>query len=140
MVKINPKLLLEAIYPVGSIFINTTGTNPGTFLGGTWQSFGSGRVLVGRDTNDGDFDTLGETGGSKQHKHLTALGFDSSYLYGYAGNDSNPAYGSEVVYNIKRNALSGFSQTDNEPARLVYTANESSLQPYIVVSMWQRTA
>ena len=87
------------------------------------------RVPAGYKASDGDFNAIGKTGGNKQHKHLTALGFDSTYLYGYAGSDTNPAYGSEVVYNIKRNALSGFNQTDNEPARLAYTAEDSSLQP-----------
>lgn len=91
------------------------------------------RVPAGYKSSDSDFNAIGKTGGNKQHKHLTALGFDSTYLYGYAGSDTNPAYGSEVVYNIKRNALSGFNQADNEPARLAYTAEDSSLQPYLTV-------
>ena len=40
------------IYPVGSIYTTTNGTNPATTLGfGTWQSIGSGRVLMGVDSN-----------------------------------------------------------------------------------------
>ncbi len=52
--------------PVGSIYVSVSATNPAATLGyGTWQSFGSGRVLVGVDTGDTDFDTVEETGGAK---------------------------------------------------------------------------
>jgi len=58
---------LQAIYPVGSVYINAAvNTNPSTLLGfGTWVSVGDGKVLVNQNTSDTDFDVLGETGGSK---------------------------------------------------------------------------
>lgn len=56
---------LLAAFPVGSIYINTSNTNPGTFLGGTWAAFGAGRVPVGFDSGQTEFDTDEETGGSK---------------------------------------------------------------------------
>jgi len=58
---------LQAVYPVGSIYINASSTtNPATLLGfGTWVDFGAGRVLVGQNAGDASFDTLQETGGSK---------------------------------------------------------------------------
>lgn len=53
-------------FPVGAIYTSVTGVNPATELGyGTWTAFGTGRVLVGVDTSDVDFDTVMETGGSK---------------------------------------------------------------------------
>jgi hypothetical protein len=61
---------LEVVWPVGSIFLSTVATNPATLMGfGTWQAFGTGRVLVGCDAGDPDFDMVEETGGSKTHKH-----------------------------------------------------------------------
>lgn len=57
----------QILYPVGSIFINVVNTNPSTFIGGTWVSFGSGRTLVGVDTGQTEFDTIEETGGAKTH-------------------------------------------------------------------------
>ena len=58
---------LQAIYPVGSVYINASvATNPATLLGfGTWVTVGDGKVLVNQDTTDTSFDVLGETGGSK---------------------------------------------------------------------------
>ena len=50
---------LNKIYPIGSIYISTASTNPSTFLGGTWENYGNGRVL--RGINSG---TAGATGGS----------------------------------------------------------------------------
>jgi hypothetical protein len=53
-------------FPVGSVFIGVVATNPGTLLGyGAWSAFGAGRVLVGRDSGDPDFDVAEEVGGSK---------------------------------------------------------------------------
>jgi len=53
-------------FPVGSVFIGVVSTDPATLLGyGTWSSFGAGRVLVGYDSTDVDFDTALETGGAK---------------------------------------------------------------------------
>ncbi len=55
-------------FPVGSIFLSTVSTNPGTSLGcGTWGAFGAGRALVGLDSGQTEFDTVEETGGAKTH-------------------------------------------------------------------------
>ena len=64
-----PASPFETLYPVGSIYINASvSTNPSTLFGfGTWVEFGKGRVLVGVDTGQTEFDTLGETGGAKTH-------------------------------------------------------------------------
>jgi microcystin-dependent protein len=60
-------------FPVGSVFIAVVNTNPGTLLGyGTWSSFAAGRVLVGIDAGQTEFDTVEETGGSKTHTLTTA--------------------------------------------------------------------
>jgi hypothetical protein len=65
--------LFDKIWPVGSIFISTSSTNPGTSLGfGTWSAFGAGKVLISLDSGDTDFDTAEETGGSKTHTLSTA--------------------------------------------------------------------
>lgn len=57
---------VSAAWPVGSVFLSVVSTNPATLLGlGTWVAIATGRMLVGIDTGDTDFDTPEEIGGSK---------------------------------------------------------------------------
>lgn len=58
--------LLSLVYPVGSIYTSVNNTNPGSFLGGTWVSFGAGRTLIGVNSSDDDFSASQKTGGAKQ--------------------------------------------------------------------------
>ena len=58
--------LLNAFYPVGSIYISTSSTNPGTSIGGTWVAFGQGRTLVGVGNNGTtNYTTVSTTGGAE---------------------------------------------------------------------------
>lgn len=56
-------------WPVGSIYVSVVSTNPDTLLGlsgaTTWTAFGTGRIMVSRDSGDTDFDVAEETGGAK---------------------------------------------------------------------------
>ncbi|WP_435659001.1 phage baseplate protein, partial [Faecalibaculum rodentium] len=63
--------LALTLFPVGSVVITHTNTNPGTYIGGTWVAYAPGRVLVGVGTgNDGSKSvTFGTgTGGEYAHK------------------------------------------------------------------------
>ncbi len=52
-------------YPVGSIYLSISDTNPSNVFGGTWVSFGSGKTLIGVDSNNSKFNTVEKTGGSE---------------------------------------------------------------------------
>lgn len=72
--------ILNQTYPVGSIYISVTNTNPGTLFGGTWVAWAPGRVPVGINTSDTNFSTVEKTGGNStvtlsienlpKHNHL----------------------------------------------------------------------
>lgn len=65
------KLIGNLMYPVGSIYMSTSSTNPSSLFGGTWVAWGSGRVPVGIKSSDSSFNTVEKTGGEKAHT-LTA--------------------------------------------------------------------
>lgn len=55
------------VYPVGSIYMSANNVNPGTIFGGTWEEWGAGRVPVGVDVNDSNFNGVEKTGGASTH-------------------------------------------------------------------------
>ena len=57
-------------FPIGSVFLAVVDTDPATLLGyGTWSAIAAGKVLIGLDSGDVDFDVAEETGGVKTHTH-----------------------------------------------------------------------
>ncbi len=75
---------IDIIYPVGSIYISVNNVNPGTYMTGTtWAAFGSGKTIVGVDSNDTDFDTVEETGGVKTVKLTSAQSGVPSHAHTY---------------------------------------------------------
>ena len=127
-------------YPVGSIYMNcSNATNPGTLLGfGTWAAFGEGRVLIGIDSSDTDFDTAEETGGSKTHT-LTEAQLPS-HRHTIGSNDSTAGFGGAAGnQEFVQDAGTGIGN----PCNTSFTGSGQAhtiVQPYIVVYMWKRTA
>ena len=138
---------MQAMYPVGSVYINASSTtNPATLFGfGTWTAFGVGRVIVGQDTGDTSFDTLEETGGSKDaivvsHTHsITDPGHSHNYNGTttplHADNGSGPNTMHTPVSTATTSSTTGISVNSTGSS-----ATNANLQPYVVVKMWKRTA
>ncbi len=64
--------LLDLIYPIGSIYMSVNNISPQDFLGGTWEVWGSGKVPVGVNTTEAEFNSVEKTGGAKTHTLTTA--------------------------------------------------------------------
>lgn len=69
----NNKCLVAPYYRVGDLFLTTNATNPSNYLGGTWELFGPGRVLVCVDTSNSNFNTVKKTGGAATHTHTQGV-------------------------------------------------------------------
>lgn len=140
---------LAAVYPVGSIYSNaTSSTNPATLLGfGTWAAFGAGKVMVGLDSGDTDFDTAEETGGAKTHQLTIAEMPLHGHPFRTDGQfDSNPdGYGGITLNADDQRDEPAFTGTlsTTRGEQIGGTGGDgahNNLQPYIVVYMWKRTA
>lgn len=136
--------ITRAMYPVGSIYINAQNSeNPGTIFGfGTWVEFGSGKVPVGVDTSQAEFNTAGATGGSKEntHTHWTGVANDGAGRYITETTGIIAGGGRTRVLTKKRSMLGGSSVTSSTREDSTYPETISILQPYINVYMWHRTA
>jgi hypothetical protein len=134
-----PAVDLSSVYPVGSVYINASvSTNPATLLGfGTWEAFGAGRVMVGLDAGQTEFDTLGETGGAKTH--TLTVNEIPSHSHTTVVNLSNPdsPNSTPAVTNSANNSGTFDPVADGATGGGLAHNN---LQPYIVVYMWKRTA
>ncbi len=155
--------VLKKVYPIGSIYISVASTAPGTLFGfGTWTAFGAGKVMVGIDSGDVDFDTAEKTGGAKtssvahthtgpSHTHSIPLG--SRLVNGclriaaiLSGGTSGTFNGTYRETDSARESTStwdkfvtGSSGTGNTGGMSSNTT-PSVVQPYVVVYMWKRTA
>lgn len=127
---VTPISLLD-VYPVGSIYMSVNNVNPSTLFGGTWQLWGAGRVPVGVDTNDTNFNTVEKTGGKKVFNgiHLTNYLADGSTQYGFP-NIGN--YANRTI--VASGDIGGSGHREEKPIKI------SLLQPYITCYMWKRTA
>ena len=139
---------LQALHPVGSIYINAgVTTNPATLLGfGTWTAFGAGRVMVGLNGSDTLFDALEESGGSKDavavsHTHGIT---DPGHFHSLTFPDSSIGSPNGASPGVNGYGTAVYNTTSKTTGITVNTAGVSgtnaNLQPYITVAMWKRTA
>ena len=149
-VKAAADALNAAAYPVGAIFTTTVAYADSAAVvaaigGTTWVAFGAGKVLVGLDSGDSDFDTASETGGAKTIGAGTS-GSTAADLAAHTHTLSvgtSGGIGTRATYHTQNNtgvttvttasSGSGGGHTHTVPAH-------SLVQPYIVVYFWKRTA
>lgn len=130
---------LNDVYPIGSIYMSINSTNPSSLFGGTWKAWGAGRVPVGIDTSQTEFNKVEKTGGEKTHKlteaelasHIHTSNDDAAGYFSGWGNKSGDGW---VVASAKGKGGNYVTKkTGGDRAH-------NNLQPYIVCYMWVRTA
>jgi len=129
---------IDNIYPVGAVFISTVSTNPQTYLGGTWVSFGEGRMLI---SQSGGY-PAGNTGGEATHTLTTSEMPSHEHNLQFlavahgTGEDSPNAVGTESATSGTVREMSA-----NHKAKATGSGTaHNNIPPYISVYMWKRTA
>lgn len=149
--KINEQVLgmVNTIYPIGSIYVSTSSTDPSKlFVNTTWERI-QGKFLLGADNTY----TAGSVGGEASvtlkesqipsHKHTLT---DPGHKHSYTTNKLNRVSNYDRTY-------SNSGPDDADPVslntRLSYTgitmasvgggASHNNMPPYLSVYMWKRT-
>lgn len=138
------KQLYLIMHPIGSIIFTTSSINPGVTFGGTWIEWGKGRVPVGVNTADIEFNEVEKIGGKKEQVLRASIGAVSADVgtIGYAPTSAIPNH------NVYNGVIWG-NRGDTSTPRPATHATEvwqdngqgpTTLQPYITCYMWKRTA
>lgn len=139
--------ILQAQNPVGTLRFQTTSTNPNSILGfGTWQLWGSGRVPVGINTGDTDFNTVEKTGGSKTHTNVLSYNdgaaairnYSDTLVFGDGAKNVSSMQSISTVWEFKHNADYNSSATYAGVGLYGKTGAGSSLPPYITCYIFKR--
>ncbi len=136
------QMLLNTAYPIGSIYISTSSTNPASLLGGTWISL-SGRFLIGAgslSTATGSVQfNAGSTGGNyqtyiteKQSPYKMAADENKDDWGLVRGSTADVGFGDRVVI--------GKSNEQHPTAPFDGQDPFTLMPPYLAVFMWKRTA
>ena len=154
--------VLDRIQPVGSLYFSTTSTSPASLFGGTWERYAQGRVMVSASDTDTDF-TVGKAGGEKTHSHTYGIVFGTNYGFTILSDSrTSPQigvidYSLTVGNRIRKHGIAPINKTTNGFADPVYgsygdnksldlqeneglTTRASSMEPYVAVYIWRRTA
>lgn len=144
-------LVLDLVYPVGSIYMSVNATSPSTLFGGTWEQI-QGRFLLGMSSSY----PAGSQGGEAEHTltsneipehrhYLSQLGTTVRIL---PSNVAAPDPNQEILTTklnsnneyLKPNVTWGGYLVAGE---LLDTPNgrpHNNMPPYLAVYMWKRTA
>lgn len=152
-------------WPVGSVFLAVLDTSPATLLGGgTWVRIAGGRMLVGQDAGDVDFETAEGTGGEKTvtltpaempaHGHAQDPHNHTQDPHAHVTQRFPTATGGSSGFTIDT-SMSGTLADNTLPTKAATATNQpatasnqnsggggahNNMPPYLVVYIWKRTA
>lgn len=120
--------ILNLVCPIGKVEVFFDNNDHSNHLGFTWERTSIGKVPVGIDSNDSDFDTIGETGGEKTHT-LTEAEMPQKLIGSTNSGSSSDGYLFRGGYTTTGNInVGGLGQPHN------------NLQPYQVMAFWKRVS
>lgn len=148
--------IFKLIYPVGSIYLSTSTTNPSTYFGGTWEQVAKESYLLGYSANNTWFDKPGQSKGSANgpgnwntNNHTLTINEIPSH------NHIKYAFGSWGASSYNRTRIGagvyigkdqGNPQFEDQPSNTTSSTgggqghNHFHVSPYYIVVVWKRTA
>ncbi|HML68271.1 MAG TPA: DUF859 family phage minor structural protein [Clostridia bacterium] len=159
--------LTNLIFPVGSIRMTVSAADESAFLGGTWVRWGIGRVPVGVNISDTNFNTVEKTGGTStqalsaaempSHNHSfngsVTINANGSHIHQASSGSYKVGSGSGSTYYYMTNGGNTSGQTTGAGGSHDHTGYvtgtigsngsgtaHNNLQPYITCYFWKRTA
>lgn len=129
--------ILGVAFPIGKIEMFYDAEDHSNYMGFTWERTAVGKVLVGIDSTDTDFNEIGKTSGEKTHT-LTIDEMPShthNLYYAAGGSIQFPAY------TAKDNGTTGTTTTTGYASITGISGSSqphNNLQPYQVVAFWKR--
>lgn len=127
----------SAIYPIGSVITFYDADDHSNHLGLTWERFATGRMVVGYDSSDASFDTIGETGGEKTHT-LTVAEMPKHTHPVYIVSTESGGTQQDGLRSTGR--WYGNSHGSPNVANAGGDGAHNNMPPYVVAALWRRTA
>ena len=124
--------LANLFFPIKKIVMFNDNDDHSNYLGFTWERIANGKVLVGIDSTDTDFNIIGKTGGEKEH----TLTINEMPMHGHTVNysaSSGTGLGVTAMGEQLSDSSSIIQKTGGGQAH-------NNLQPYQVVAFWQRVS
>ena len=135
------------LYPVGSIYISTTNTNPETFIGGTWESYGEGRTLIGAgigtDTNNESKSFIANSTGGEYMHRLSVQEMPShghNVYLNYSNTNITLDHDADVINSWVWKAKGSSVYQASYYGKAGGSQSHNNIQPYIVTYMWKRVS
>lgn len=123
--------MLDVFYPVGSVYISSQPTDPGTLFGGTWTRIKDSFILAA-----GDSYAIGATGGAASVTLTKAQMPKHTHKVKYTGGNANGIYGGQPGTSVSADFAYNSLIIDYEGGDQAH----DNMPPYITRYVWERTA
>jgi hypothetical protein len=134
--EIEASRILNAVYPIGSIYMSVNSVSPATLFGGTWERIQDRFLLAAGNTY-----AAGDTGGEATHtltvNEMPSHNHNVSFLTNpnegsISGGGMLAPSGGNPNFNVVFSAIDVSNSGGGQP--------HNNMPPFLAVNIWKRTA